>query len=531
MKLITVLLAALLPAIEVQLPAADGTSGGKPNILFIMSDDHAAQAIGAYGGRLAALYPTPAIDRLAREGMLLKNVFCCNAICTPSRATILTGQYSHRNGVTTLDGSLPTKHQTLAHEMRKAGYETAVIGKWHLNAEPGAFDFYCVLPGQGNYFNPVFHARPDTVGLLPPSRRREFPDTLPPWPENTFRMAGEDSLHVDDAITDLSLAWLRNRKAKDKPFFLMHHFKGPHDNFENAERYDFLYDDVTVPEPESLRHRGNHGPIGAPLHGTSVSKRNARRNMGHHMFVNRDLSADSYTAESYQRYLKKYLRTVRGVDDNVARLLAHLEESGQLENTLIIYTSDQGFMLGEHDYIDKRWMYDESLRMPFLVRYPKSVKAGIANDAMINNVDFAPTILDFAGVAAPDGMQGRSFREILETGTAAADWPEATYYRYWMHMAHHDVPAHYGIRTQNFKLIFFYGLPLDAPGALKQPTTAYWELYDLRNDPREMNNVYGSPEYAETVKRLKAQLADLKQQVGDTDEKYSALLNRLQQTK
>jgi arylsulfatase A-like enzyme len=253
--------------------------------------------------------------------------------------------------------------------------------------------------------------------------------------------------------------------------------------------------------------------------------------MGHHMFVNRDLSADSYTAESYQRYLKKYLRTVRGVDDNVARLLAHLEESGQLENTLIIYTSDQGFMLGEHDYIDKRWMYDESLRMPFLVRYPKSVKAGIANDAMINNVDFAPTILDFAGVAAPDGMQGRSFREILETGTAAADWPEATYYRYWMHMAHHDVPAHYGIRTQNFKLIFFYGLPLDAPGALKQPTTAYWELYDLRNDPREMNNVYGSPEYAETVKRLKAQLADLKQQVGDTDEKYSALLNRLQQTK
>jgi len=531
MKNISVLLVALIPWTAPARLHAAAESSDKPNILFIMSDDHAAHAIGAYGGRLAALHPTPAIDRLSREGMLLRNVFCGNAICTPSRATILTGQYSHRNGITTLAGSLPSEQQTLAHKMREAGYETAVIGKWHLYAEPGAFDFYCVLPGQGSYFNPVFHAHPDTAEMLSPSRRREFPAALPSWPENTFRMAGYDSLHVDDAVTDLSLDWLRNRKAKDKPFFLMHHFKGPHDNFENAERYDFLYDDVTVPEPESLRHRGNHGPMGAPLFGTSVSKRNARRNMGHHMFVNPDLSDDAYTTESYQRYLKKFLRTVRGVDDNIERLLVHLEESGDLDNTLIIYTSDQGFMLGEHDYIDKRWMYEESLRMPFLVRYPKSVKAGTVNDAMINNVDFAPTILDFAGVAAPDGMQGRSFRSILETGTAGAEWPDATYYRYWMHMTHHDVPAHYGIRTRDFKLIFFYGLPLDAPGALKQPTPAHWELYDLRNDPHEMNNVHGRPAYADTVKRLKAQLADLKQQVGDNDEEYPELLKRLRETK
>jgi arylsulfatase A-like enzyme len=522
--------AALLLAPAAALPAVD-VPAKRPNILFIMSDDHAAHAIGAYGGRLATLNPTPAIDRLAREGILLKNVFCGNAICTPSRATILTGQYSHRNGITTLDGSLPLQRQTLAHEMRKAGYETAVIGKWHLGAEPSAFDFYCVLPGQGSYFNPVFHAHPDTAGLLPPPLKREFPSPLPSWPKNTFRMAAWDSLHADDAITDLSLAWLKNREAKEKPFFLMHHFKGPHDNFENAERYDFLYDDVTIPEPESLRHRGNHGPPGAPLYGTSVSKRNTRRNMGQHMFVEPDLPDDAYTAASYQRYLKKYLRAVRGVDDNVARLLAHLEETGVLDNTLIIYTSDQGFMLGEHDYIDKRWMYEESLRMPFIVRYPKSVKAGTSNDAIINNVDFGPTILDFAGVAAPDGMQGRSFRPILETGSAPSDWPAAAYYRYWMHMAHHDNPAHYGIRTRDFKLIFFYGLPLDAPGALTQPTPAHWELYDLRKDPLEMNNVYGSPEYADTVTRLKAQLANLKQQLGDTDEKYPELLNRLQEAK
>jgi arylsulfatase A-like enzyme len=523
-------LAALLVTATAQLAAGD-LSTGKPNILFIMSDDHAAHAIGAYGGRLAALDPTPAIDRLAREGMMLQNVFCGNAICTPSRATILTGQYSHRNGVRTLDEPLPAERQTLAHEIHKAGYETAMIGKWHLGAEPSAFDFYCVLPGQGSYFNPVFHAHPDTADLMPPSRRREIPSSLQSWPENTFRMAGEDSLHVDDAITELSLSWLKNRKAKNKPFFLMHHFKGPHDNFENAERHDFLYDGITVPEPESLRHRGNHGPAGSPLHGTSVSKRNTRRNMGHHMFVNPALEDDDYTAETYQRYLKKFLRTARGVDDNVARLLSYLEESGDLDNTLIIYTSDQGFMLGEHDYIDKRWMYEESLRMPFLARLPQSVKAGTVGDAIINNVDFAPTILDFAGVAAPVGMQGRSFRRILETGTACADWPTATYYRYWMHMAHHDVPAHYGIRTGDFKLIFFYGLPLDASGALDQATPAYWELYNLREDPHEMNNIYENPEYAETVTRLKARLAELKQQTGDTDEKYPELLERLRETK
>ena len=482
-----------------------------PNILFIMSDDHAAHAIGAYGGRLAPLNPTPTLDRLAREGARMKNVFCTNGICTPSRATLMTGQYPHRNGITTLEGSLPGPRQTLANQMRKAGYETAIMGKWHLAEEPSAFDYYCVLPSQGLYHNPILHEK----------GRGE-------WPNNEIRFPrpgrGFAAVHSSDAITDLSLAWLKDRPARDrKPFFLMHHFKAPHDDFENAERYDFLYDDVTIPEPESLRRVPNHGSVATEGMGTSVGKRNKRRNMGMHMAVDQNLPDAEYHGVAYQRYLKKYLRCVRGVDDNIGRLIEHLRATGELENTVVIYTSDQGFMLGEHDYIDKRWMYEETLRMPFIVRYPKSIQAGSTPDAIINNVDFAPTLLDFAGVAAPASMQGRSFRPVLE-GRTPADWPTATYYRYWMHMTHHDNPAHYGIRTRDFKLIFFYGLPLDARGALKQPTTPGWELYDLRTDPHEMRNVYQQPAYAQTARELKAELLRLKESVGDTDEKYPELM-------
>jgi len=528
LTLLVLLTFAALPLSGVAAPPPPPV---KPNILFIMADDHAAHAIGAYGGRLAALNPTPAIDRLAREGMRLENVFCTNSICSPSRATVLTGQYSHRNGVIGLGGRIPTERQTLVLAMKEAGYETAVVGKWHLASEPGAFDFYCVLPGQGSYFNPTLLAHPDTAALLPPALRREFPDPLPEWPRNSFRIAGQDSTYADDALTDLSLAWLKQRKHPQKPFFLMHHFKGPHDNFENAERHDFLHEGITIPEPASLRERGRHGPLDAPPYGTSVSKRNTRRNMGHHMFVDPALDDTAYTTASYQRYLKKYLRTVRGVDDNVARLLAYLEETGELDRTLIVYTSDQGFMLGEHDYIDKRWMYEESLRMPFLVRYPPAVKAGTTADALITNVDFAPTLLDLAGGAIPGDMQGRSFRAILETGRTPAAWPDATYYRYWLHLAHHDNPAHYGIRTRDHKLIFFYGLPLDAPEAVKRPTVPHWELYDLRNDPHEMNNLYADPAHAATVAQLKERLARLKREVGDTDEKYPELLERVRSTR
>lgn len=473
----------------------------RPNILFIMSDDHAAHAIGAYQGRLASLDPTPVLDRLASEGVLMKNVFCTNSICTPSRATIMTGQYSHVNGVTTLNGAIPAAKQFLPRLMKQAGYETAMIGKWHLKAEPAEFDFYTVLPGQGSYFNPVFRTRGKQ-----------------PWPKNEVRMGGYNGKHSSDAITDLSLKWLKNRKQADKPFFLMHHFKAPHDNFENAERYDFLYEEEQIPEPVSLRQRGNHGPQGRPAYGTSVGKRNQRRNMGDHMFVDDGLSEEQYQGEAYQRYMKKFLRCVRGVDDNIGRLIDHLESTGELDNTVIIYTADQGFMLGEHDYIDKRWMYEESLRMPFIVRYPAKIPAGSSRDSIINNVDFAPTLLEIAGVDTPDYMQGRSFWPMIKGEAEPDDWPQATYYRYWMHMAHHDNPAHYGIRTKQHKLIHFYGLPLDAPGAKPTPTAPHWEFYDLTADPREMNNLINDPQYVETIDRLKLKLQELQTSVGDAFE-------------
>ena len=485
----------------------DNDDSKRPNILFIMADDHAAHAIGAYGGRLSGLNPTPNIDRLAREGALLRNVFCVNSICTPSRATIITGQYSHEHGCLGFAEGIEAARQTLALEMKAAGFETAVFGKWHLIEEPAAFDNYAVMPGQGSYFNPVFRIRGDR-----------------PWPDSTVRVAGYDSVHSSDAITDLSLKWLRDRPGRGaKPFFLMHHFKAPHDNFENAERYDWLLGDAEIPEPSSLRERGGHGPIGEPQHGTSVSKRNQRRNMGHHMFVDQSLADDAYTTESYQRYLKKYLRCVKGVDDNVGRLLDSLEQSGELENTVIVYTADQGFMLGEHDYIDKRWMYEESLRMPFLIRYPARIAPGTVLDDIVNNVDFAPTLLDIAGAEEmPDSFRGRSFLPNLQ-GQTPDDWPQSTYYHYWLHMAHHDVPGHYGIRMSTHKLIFFYGLPLGVQGADPNPTSPYWELYDLSTDPHEMTNLYGDPAHADVVRDLKAELFRLKEEVGDTDDRHPEL--------
>ena len=319
----------------------------------------------------------------------------------------------------------------------------------------------------------------------------------------------------------------------------MHHFKAPHDDFENAERYDFLYEEDTIPEPESLRKRAGHGPADQPQYGTSVSQRNARRSMGDHMFVDRDLPADEYTTVAYQRYLKKFLRTVKGVDDNVGRLLDHLEKSGELDNTIIVYTADQGFMLGEHDYIDKRWMYEESLRMPFLIRYPKSFRAGTINDDIINNVDFAPTLLELAGADDEIGrlppelkLQGRSFVANLKEETPS-DWRKASYYRYWMHMAHHDNPAHLGMRTKDYKLIFFYGRRLNDewfwnPERCKD-TKPHWEFYDLRKDPNEMQNLINSSEYQETIKQLKRDLIELKKQVGDSDAEYPIVNELLNQ--
>ena len=497
--------------------ASAASAAERPNILYIMSDDHAAHAIGAYGGRLAQLNPTPTIDRLAKEGMLFQNAFCTNSICAPSRACVLTGQYPHTNGVYDLGGKIEAARQFLAIEMKKAGYHTAMIGKWHLKVEPAAFDFYSVLPGQGKYHDPDFRVRGDK-----------------PWPKNVISFPG---MHSSDAITDQTLQWLKGGWDQTRPFFLMHHYKAPHDYFEHAHRYNDYLKDIDIPEPHSLWPEnqprfGSMATLGhqrelAPHIGTSIGNRNPRRSYAKDLPAKfpQDYPADYDPARlsdeqikrmAYNVYLKKFLRCVKGVDDNLARLFAHLEEIGQMDNTVIIYTGDQGFMLGEHDYQDKRWMYEESMRMPLLIRYPKSIQAGSRSDAIVENVDFAPTMLDFAGAATPNYMQGASFKSICETGKEPPTWKQEAYYRYWMHMAHHDNPGHVGMRTKDYKLIFYYGV--NYQGQLATPPG--WELYDLENDPREIVNQYDNPAYASIVKQLKTRLAALRKRVGDTGEDF-----------
>jgi len=461
-----------------------------------MSDDHAATAIGAYGSRLAGLNPTPNIDRLAQNGMRFDRVFCHNSICTPSRANIMTGQYSQRNGVLDLDGRLAPERQFLPVEMKKAGYQTAMIGKWHLKEEPATFDYYCVLPGQGKYHNPTFRIRGDQ-----------------PWPNNVVRKQGQ---HSTDAITDISVEWLKHQRDKTRPFFLMHHYKAPHDMFENASRYDDYLEDVEVPEPDNLFSPPD-GSEGSRGMGSGLGRNHAPWRLGEKLGIPDPLDERAYVKACYQKYLKRYLRCVKGIDDNVQRLIDYLEETGELDNTVIMYTGDQGFLLGEHDLMDKRWMYEESIRMPFIVHWPQGTQRGQINDWLINNTDFAPTILALAGVSeAPDYMQGRSFDGALKSGQEPEDWREVTYYRYWMHLAHClAVPAHFGIRSKRFKLIFFYGT--DENGSEKDRTPAAWEFYDLEIDPCEMKNRYGDPEYATIIDRMKTQLKQVRETLEETD--------------
>ena len=428
----------------------------RPNILFIMSDDHTAQAVGAYATVLKDLNPTPTIDTLAAEGMTFDNAFCTNAICTPSRACIITGQYPHVNGVFDLRGNILPEKQVLPILFRNAGYQTAMIGKWHLKKEPN-FDYYKVLPGQGKYF--------DTMFRIQGPRK---------WPQNTFTHEGQ---HSSDAITDSALDWFRNKRDPDKPFFVCHQYKAPHDYFENAPRYQSYLRDVSIPEPPTLHDvprtfgsiatRGHNDELMAHI-GTSIGKRNPRRSYAVDLkerfpeefpsdYDVTRLSERETTRLAYQAYLRKYLRCVKGVDDNLKRLFDYLRKEGLYDNTVIIYTGDQGFWLGENDYQDKRWAYDPSMRMPFIVRYPGSIQGGTRSDAIVENVDYPALMLDFAGIPRPSSMQGRSFKSICETGKEPADWKKAAYYRYWMHMAHHDNPGEMAIRTKTHKLIYFYG--------------------------------------------------------------------------
>jgi arylsulfatase A-like enzyme len=426
---------------------------------------------------------TPNIDRIANEGMRFDNCFCTNSICTPSRATVLTGKYSHKNGCLTLSDRFDGTQQTFAKLLRKSGYYTAIIGKWHLKSEPTGFDYWNVLPGQGKYFNPV---------MIEMGERKTHTG------------------YVTDVITDIALDVLKNRPT-GRPFCLLYHHKAPHDEWEYDPKYENLYNDFAIPEPETLYDDYSN-------RGEAIKRATQKIGMRHTKFEEETKHLKGWVrkAQQYQIYMKKYLRCVKSIDENIGRVLYYLDESGLAEDTIVIYTSDQGFFLGEHGMYDKRFMYEESLRMPFVVRYPRQIKAGSVNDDIITNVDFAETFLDYAGVRVPKDMQGRSLRPLLR-GRTPKDWRKSMYYRYWMHGAHFKVAAHFGVRTKRYKLIYYYGQPLNARGAKKRPTPAEWELFDLEKDPNEMNNVYDDPAYADVVMDLKVELVRLRAELEDDE--------------
>ena len=463
----------------------------RPNILFIMSDDHASHAISSYGSRINQ---TPNLDRIADDGMILQNCFCVNSICTPSRANILTGKHSHLNGVKTLSDPLDGRIPNVAKILQADGYQTAMVGKWHLghggNADPTGFDYWNVLPGQGLYHDPVM---------------------LEPDGEKTHKG------YTTDFITDFSLEWLQNRD-KARPFFMMCHHKAPHRPWDSDVKHADMFEDEDVPMPDNFFD---------DYENRSNAAKDAKMRVFGHM-TERDLKIDTLGPPpeglseeelanwQYQRYIKEYLRCVASIDDNVGRMLDYLDAEGIADDTIVIYTSDQGFFLGDHGWYDKRFMYEESLRMPFLVRYPREIQPGSTSDAMALNIDFAETWLDYAGVSVPDDMQGTSLRPILG-GETPDDWRTSMYYRYWMHLAHHYVPAHYGIRTDRYKLIYYYGEALGTTGSLDELKEPEWELFDLEKDPNEMCSVYDDPTYADIVTELTAELYRLKAEAGDEE--------------
>jgi arylsulfatase A-like enzyme len=457
----------------------------RANIIFIMSDDHASHAMSCYGSKINQ---TPQIDRIANEGMRFDNCFCTNSICTPSRAVILTGTYNHINNVTTLDTPMDNRLQTYPKLLKQAGYQTAIVGKWHLGQgakhEPTGFDFWRVLPGQGDYHDPTF---------IDKDGRRIYKG------------------YVTDLITDFALDWLETRDSK-RPFCLMVHQKAPHRHWEPDEKHAHLYENINIPEPETF-HDDYSNRASAAEAAT--------------MRIDRDLNPDDLKqpvpqgltkAEEkswkYQRYIKDYLRVVASIDDNVGRILNYLDNTGLVEDTLIIYTSDQGFFLGDHGWYDKRFMYEESLRMPFIVRYPREIEPGTVNQEMILNLDFAPLFLDIAGLERPAEFQGQSFRSMWQ-GEVSAGWRKSMYYRYWMHKSHHNVYAHYGIRTFDYKLIYYYADALGQAGTVDESYEPEWELFDLHKDPYELHSVYHDPAYADIIRILTNELHQIQAEVGD----------------
>ncbi len=479
---------------------------GRPNIIWIYSDDHAVNAVSAYGGRLAEVAPTPHIDRIAKEGALFQNSFVANSICGPCRASILTGLHSHLNGFRHNGNTFDGNQQTFPKLLREQGYQTVLFGKWHLVSEPTGFDTWDILPGQGHYYNPAF------------------------IDENGMRQVDG---YVTDIVTDMSIRWLESQREPDKPFMLMVQHKAPHREWEPGPEHLTLFDDVKIPEPFNLfddyEGRGTAakvqdmtiaetmrlGPdlkvwseeeMGTPVWERTYGRMNeeqravwdAAYNPKNQAYLEAKLEGKDDVRWRYQRYLKDYLRCITSIDDNVGRILAYLEASGLDKNTVVFYSSDQSFYLGEHGWFDKRFIYEESLRTPMVVRWPGVIEPGTEVQEMVQNIDCAQTFLDIAGAAIPDNMQGRSLVPLMQ-GDSPEDWRTSIYYHYYEGEGYvHNVYKHYGVRTERYKLVHFY-------------TLDEWEFYDLEKDPHEMQSEYENPEYASQVQQLKEELVRLQQ--------------------
>jgi arylsulfatase A-like enzyme len=500
----------------------------KPNIIFIMSDDHAYQAISAYDD---TLIQTPNIDRIANEGMLFTNASVTNSICAPSRAVILTGKHSHINGKIDNLSSFDTTNLTFPQILQKAGYQTAMFGKLHFGNNPKGFDEFKILPGQGAYYNPKFITQKG--------------DTI---------VEG----YVTDITTDLTLDWMKNRRDPKKPFMLMYLHKAPHRAWLPSEKYYKEFTKKTFPLPTTLfddyKTRGTASKTAEMRIFKHMSLINDNKltpqtikelgikewsNLGQSLGsmnkeqraswdavydpINEDfkkryptMNDSLLTVWKYQRYMQDYLGTIASVDDNVGRVLDYLDDEKLADNTIVIYTSDQGFYLGEHGWFDKRFMYNESFKTPLLIKWPNQIKAGITEDEMVQNLDFAQTFLEIAGVEAPKDMQGESLVPLL-TGKKEAWDREAVYYHYYEYPAEHAVKRHYGIATKEFKLIHFYH------------DVNEWELYDRKNDPQEINNVYNNPDYADIVKKMTKKLKETREKYKDSetlDNHYIELYNK-----
>ena len=489
----------------------NANKSARPNIVFIMADDHTSQAWGLYGGVLQDYVINKNIKRLANEGALLENAFCTNSICVPSRATILTGQYSHQNQVYTLSDKLDPNRNNVAKILSNSGYQTAIIGKWHLKSKPSGFDYFKVLPGQGKYQDPILK-------------------TAENW-EDGKKGGSVYQGFSTDVITDASLEWL-NKRDKTQPFMLMTHFKATHEPFDYPERYKDLFNGISIPEPSSLLEFGPQesgrafkGQVLETLAGrwekASVNNTKAWNYPGLPFDVN-GLGAVELRKKTYQKLVKDFLKCAAAIDDNIGRVLDYLDENGLAENTVVIYTSDQGYFLGEHGFFDKRMFLEESLRMPFVIRYPKEIPANKKVDDIVLNVDFSSLILDYAGLPMPSDFQGKSFRKNL-IKKSTKDWRKSMYYRYYAHSL--DRPAHFGIRNERYKLIFYYGHSLGYNGAYTNETTPpKWEFYDLKKDPKELKNEYGNFKNRSVISALKSELTLLRFQTGDSQKDPAELL-------